>query len=129
MSAYAELATRHRELSQLQEIQAIASWDEACMMPAGSGEGRGEAMAALARTIHAQASAPQIGELLDAAGNESLDPWQSANRREMARDWRIARALPSALVSSLTIATSRCEQTWRSARARNDWARVVPLLE
>jgi len=129
MSAYAKLTDYHQQLSQLQEIQAISSWDEACMMPTGSGDRRGQAMAALARTIHAQASAPELGDLLDLARAESLDAWQRANLGDMTRNWKIARALPMDLVSSLSITTSRCEQAWRQARAANDWPAIVPLLE
>ena len=44
MSAYAELEAIAREINQLQEVQAISGWDEACMMPAGSGAGRSHAL-------------------------------------------------------------------------------------
>jgi len=131
MSAYQELENLNREITQLKEIRAIMGWDEACMMPAAAGDRRGEALASLQSVVHERAINPRIGELLEQAqgSNEPLDDWQRANLREMQRDWIEATAVPSDLVRALAVATSRCEQTWREARAANDWATVRPLLE
>ncbi|MEZ5558018.1 MAG: carboxypeptidase M32 [Pseudomonadales bacterium] len=131
MSAYEKLETHAREINRLREVMAIIHWDEACMMPTGSGAGRAEAMASLATTIHARATDPAIGDLLEQArgSNEPLDDWQRANLVEMDRQWVEATAVPADLVRHLSVATSRCEQRWREARARNDWASVLPRLE
>lgn len=131
MSAYHELEILTREITQLKEISAIMGWDEACMMPAAAGDRRGEALASLASVVHERAINPRIGDLLDQAqgSNEPLDDWQRANLREMQRDWIEATAVPADLVRALAVASSRCEQTWREARADNDWATVRPLLE
>ena len=131
MSAYIELEKRALEIGRLAEIRAIAHWDEACMMPPGSGAGRGEAMASLTLMIHQRATDPKTGDLLDLAdgSNELLDDWQLANLRAMRRDWVEATAIPGDLVRALSLAESISEQTWRAARGRNDWVAVQPLLE
>jgi len=131
MAAYDQLELRAAELARLQEVSAIAGWDEACMMPVGAGARRGAALAALAGVIHDKATDPAMGELLaEARGSvEALDDWQRANLAELERSWRLATAVPGDLVRALSLATSRCEQSWREARGRNDWAAVRPLLE
>lgn len=131
VSAYDELESRNREITRLKEIQAIASWDEACMMPSGSGAGRGQALSTLTTLIHERLSDPAIGELLNRVRGEStqLTPWQSANLAAVEKQFVEATAVPADLVRACRLAALGCEQTWREARAANDWPRIRPLLE
>ena len=130
MTAYTELEARSTHLTQLREVQAIAHWDEACMMPSGGGARRGEALATLTGLIHDKAADPAIGELLNKArAGEALNDWQSANLAEIERGWVEATAVPGDLVRAIALATSRCEQAWRKARGQNNWLAVMPLLE
>ena len=129
MSAYKKLADSQAELSLYSDLNSLASWDEACIMPAGGGERRGQAMAALSALIHAKRSDPALAELITQARNEPLDEWQQANVDEIDRRWQAANALPAQLVKARSLATTRCEQRWRNARADNDWQAVLPLLE
>jgi carboxypeptidase Taq len=130
MTPYAELETRFAELHQLGHAQAMLNWDEAVMMPRGGGPARGAALAALAALAHRTLTAPKVGDLLDKAetGRCELNKWQQANLRTMRRMHMRAVALPEALVRAMQISTSRCEQTWRAARAENDWNAVESLL-
>jgi carboxypeptidase Taq len=130
MTPYAELETRFAELHQLGHAQAMLNWDEAVMMPRGGGPARGAALAALAALAHRTLTAPKVGDLLDKAeaGRCELNKWQQANLRAMRRMHTRAVALPEALVRAMQISTSRCEQTWRAARAENDWNAVESLL-
>ncbi len=129
MSAYTKLAETQSELSLFSDLNSLASWDEACIMPAGGGERRGQAMAALSALIHEKRSDPAVAELITQARNEPLDEWQQANVDEIDRRWQAANALPRDLVKARSIATTRCEQRWRIARADNDWQAILPLLE
>lgn len=130
MSVYTDLEAKMREISRLKEIQAITGWDEACMMPSGGGAGRSQAMATLSTVIHARLCDPEIGELLNRArGEDSLDPWQSANLVDIEREYVEATAVPADLVRAASLARLNCEQAWRKARAANDWGAIRPLLE
>ena len=129
MSAYTKLAEFQSELSLFDDLDALASWDEACIMPPGGGERRGQAMAALSTLLHAKRSDPALAELISQARNESLDEWQQANVEEIDRRWLAANALPADLVKAHSLAATRCEQRWRTARADNDWPAILPLLE
>lgn len=131
MSAYTRLEEKFREITRLREIDAICGWDEACMMPTGSGAGRSEALATLTGVIHERLCDPEIGELINSARAHGvpLDAWQSANLSNMEREFVEATAVPADLVRAFRLATLSCEQAWRQARANNDWPAIRPLLE
>lgn len=126
--SYDILERRFRQIGDLQHAEAMLGWDEAVMMPVGGGDARAESLATLTATVHRLISAPDNAELIDAAAAEELDAWQRANLREITRSWREAVALPESLVTARSLAGSRCEQAWRSARPRQDWRAIEPLL-
>ena len=127
--AYDALHERYRRIADLNHAQGILSWDEAVMMPSGSGPIRGDALATLAGMVHELTAAPEIGELADAAATQNLDPWRAANVERIRHGWHKAQALPTDLVVALTKAVSDCEQTWRPARGDNDWDAVADKLD
>jgi carboxypeptidase Taq len=106
-------------------------WDAAAMMPAGGAAARAEQLATLRVISHQHLTAPEIGDLVAEAESESdaLEEWQRANLREMQRRRAHAAALPETLVEAESRACSECEAVWRNARAQNDFAAVLPLLE
>jgi len=106
-------------------------WDAAAMMPAGGAAARAEQLATLRVISHKHLTAPEIADLVAEAETESdaLDEWQRANLREMRRRRVHAAALPDTLVEEESHACSKCEAVWRNARAQNDFAAVLPLLE
>jgi carboxypeptidase Taq len=128
---YQALETHFRRLARLEHLDAIASWDEAAMMPPGGGAARADALSTLRGLIHDQLSAPHVGELVAQAESElgTLGPWQRANLREIKRVYVRATAVPSALVEAASLAESKSEQAWRTLRASNDWESFRPLLE
>ena len=125
---YDALQERFARIGDLNHALAMLSWDEAVMMPTGSGMVRGEALATLTGMVHELTAAPETGELVDAAADEELDPWQAVNVAKIRHDWVTARAVPADLVRALSLATSGCEQMWRVARGENDWGAVVDKL-
>jgi carboxypeptidase Taq len=118
----------HR-LEALEHALAILGADEATHMAVGGGEKRAEAMAALAGMYHAQATAPQIADWIDAAAQEMLNEDQAAALFEFKRQYTNLTCLPVDFVERQTGARMRCEQLWRDARARNDWGGFLPALE
>jgi carboxypeptidase Taq len=98
------------------------------MMPPGGAETRAEQLATLGVLRHGLMTAAELPELFAAADPRALDPWRAANLREMERRWRHAAAVPADLVEALSRAASACENRWRTARARNDFAGLRPLL-
>lgn len=102
-------------------------------MPPGGGTARAEALATLRGVIHETATEPRLGEWFAAAEADArsrpLEPWQSANLREMKREWTRATSIPHELVAASSRAESASEQAWRTLRAKNDWQSFLPLLK
>ena len=126
--SYQALHNRCKRIDDLGHALAILHWDEAAMMPSGAGDVRAQALATLGGEIHDLTAADETGELIAAAQNEDLDPWQTANVELAHRAWRKARAVPTDLQMAASRAASACEQGWREARGRNDWAAVAGKL-
>ena len=126
--SYQALHQRFKRIADLNHALSMLSWDEAVMMPTGSGDERAEALATLTGMVHELTSAPQTGELANAADTGELDAWEAANVARIRHDWRTAQAVPGDLVIALSRAVSACEQAWRPARGQNDWAAVAPKL-
>lgn len=128
-NAYESLTEHYAKIGDLRHISAITSWDEAAVMPAGGGKARGDAMATLSVVIHELVVDSQVGDWIDACSNLDLDDWQVANLREIRREYEQTTCLPSEFVHRQSVATSACEQAWRTLRAENDWQALLPSLE
>ncbi len=108
---------------------AILGADEATHMAVGGGEARAEAMATLAGIHHRTATAPEIGDLIEAAEAETLNEEQRAALREFRRVHLNLTCLPAEFIERQTRTRMRCEQLWRDLRAKNDWTGFQPALE
>ena len=131
MTAYRKLEALFRRIGAIEGAISMLHWDAAAMMPAGGAAARAEQLATLRVISHKHLTAPEIADLVAEAESESdaLDEWQCANLREMRRRRVHAAALPDILVEEESHACSECEAVWRNARAQNDFAAVLPLLE
>ena len=127
---YHQLEDRFRRMDALSGAQSMLHWDMSAMMPKGGADSRAEQLAVLATVAHGMLTDPALSDLLDAAeSDQHLDAWQQANVREMRRAWVHGAAVDADLVEALSRACSACETTWRSARADDDFAAVLPQLE
>lgn len=131
MTAYTDLEVIFRRWSNLRAASAMLGWDNATMMPANSGDMRGEQMATLAELTHETITQPKLGELIAKAEaqKESLDDWQQANLREMKRAWQHETCVPATLVTALSKACHESELFWRKARKANDFKSFAPYQE
>ena len=128
-SAYTKLDEVGRKLEAVAHAQSMLSVDEAVMMPPGGGEKRADAMSVLAGIYHEMATAPEIGDWLDAASEEPLDDRQQAAVREFRRVYTNMTCLSADFVRRQVNAQVRSEQLWRELRARGDWAGFLPAFE
>ena len=93
MSAYVTLERRFKRLADLGGAAAALNWDQAVMMPKGGNAARGEQLAALGGLVHEILTAPQTGDLIEAAAAEPLDAWQGANLALVRRRFDRVRRL------------------------------------
>jgi carboxypeptidase Taq len=127
--SFAALDAHCRSLGALEHALAILGADEATHMASGGGEKRAEAMAALSGMLHRQATDPRVRDWIEAAKAENLDEAGCAAVRELERSFVNATCLPSEFVERQTMTRMRCEQLWREARGKGDWAGFAPALE
>ena len=128
-SAFAKLDALGHKLEAIEHALSILRADEATNMPAGGGEKRAEAVSALAGMHHAQATAPEIADWIEAAATEDLDPDQRRALHEFRRQYTNLTCLPSEFVERQVETAMRCEQLWRDLREKNDWKGFAPALE
>src|SRR5690242_10391934 len=65
-----KLQTRLRVVENLSRANAVLGWDQQTYMPPGGAFARGEQMSTLSRLSHEMFTAPETGELLQAAAEE-----------------------------------------------------------
>jgi carboxypeptidase Taq len=127
---YAALVEHFERTGHLSHALAILQWDEAVMMPEGSGRERALAMATLEGVLHERLVDPRLVEWLGGAGDDAhLSAVERANVREITRLSTRARAVPQALVERAIGAQLNSEQAWRRLRKENDFAGFAPYLE
>jgi len=123
-SAYGELAQAFAKIGHLGAAQQTLFWESRTMMPAGGAPSRGKVMATLTGLVAEMMQDQQLARLLDRAEGEelgNLDPWESANLREMRRRWRHETAIPIDLASQIAGLQSHVQIVWEKARATNDF--------
>ena len=130
-AAFADLTTRLQRAHALGAIAELLGWDEQVNLPPGGAEQRGAQQAALAEAIHAAASDRAIGELLTVleakAGELTAD--QRVVVAHARKDYDRATKLPVEFVREKAAQGSRGYHAWVRAKAADDFAGYVPVLE
>ncbi|MDX8348648.1 carboxypeptidase M32 [Cognatiyoonia sp. IB215446] len=127
MTAYQELMAFQRETEALGQIAGRLGWDQETMMPEGATPQRAEEHAAMAHVLHARRIDPQVGEWLAKA--EPEDDIARANLREIKRDFERTSKVPARLAAELAKTTSLAHRVWAQARADEDVAAFLPMLQ
>jgi carboxypeptidase Taq len=129
MNALEQLRRRLAELSDLNALAGLAEWDQLVMMPGQGAPGRAEQQAALARLVHERATAGEIGDWLDELSGNGIGELDADLVRIARRDWERSRKVPRELAAELAQASAAGQESWRSARANDDFAAFAPALE
>ncbi|WP_372572764.1 carboxypeptidase M32 [Ruegeria jejuensis] len=127
MSAYDELMAYQRETTALGMIAGRLGWDQETVMPRGAASQRGEEMAAIEAVLHARRSDPRVGAWLARA--EAPDEAGAAQLREIRRAYERTVKVPADLAKRIAQVTSEAQGTWAQARADEDVAAFLPVLE
>ena len=128
-AGWQSLEARMRELADLWRTSALLSWDQQTMMPPRGAEGRARATATLRVISHQRLVDPALGDLLEEAANDSLDPPRAAMVRVLRRERDQSVRLPDEFVRKLALASSRGQAVWQAARRDRDWEAFRPCVE
>ena len=127
-TAYAALKSRFAEIEKLNEAASILHWDRAAVMPDGGAESRAVQLALLARLSFERSIDPEIADLIAAAKEGPLEGFDVANLSEMDHHYTRVAALPADLIEAMSLAESRTEMLWRTARDESDFSMLAPKL-
>ncbi|KIT16023.1 carboxypeptidase M32 [Jannaschia aquimarina] len=126
LSAYDTLMAHQRTTEALASVAGRTGWDQETMMPRGSAPQRADEMAALEEVLHARRTDPRIGEWLDAA--DPMDEVQTANLREIRRNYERTLKVPGDLAAEIARVTSLAQGKWARARENEDADAFIPVL-
>lgn len=124
------LRARMNELSDLDAILGLLSWDEETYAPPGGRSTRGRHTATLEGIRHSKLTDPALGALIEAHAEDAA--LSQAERTMVARLQRtrdLAVKVPEDLVKALAQARSASIEAWGKARADDDFAAFAPHLE
>jgi carboxypeptidase Taq len=105
------------------------SFDTETVMPAAGHAARGLQEATINGIVHERMTAPELGELIEAAAAAGVEGDDAAILREARRDAEKARRVPAELVTELSLAASAGQEAWVKAREADDFASFLPFLE
>ncbi|MEQ3626820.1 MAG: carboxypeptidase M32 [Celeribacter sp.] len=131
MSALDDLMAHQRETEALSQVLERLGWDQETMMPRGSGAQRAEEMAGLETVLHARRTDPRVADWLERARADAApgDEVSAARLRHIHRDHARATKVPARLAAQIARVTSVAQGRWAEARAAEDVAAFVPVLE
>jgi carboxypeptidase Taq len=128
-----QLKERLAEVQDLGKIARILGWDQQTKMPRAGAKHRAEQFGTLSRISHEKFTDPAVGKLLDELRplEDSLDPDSddACLIRLTRRDYEKASKVPSSLRAEIARASSEGNGVWVKARAENDFASFLPVLQ
>jgi carboxypeptidase Taq len=129
-SAWDELSQRISELDTLAGIGGLLAWDQQVIMPSNSGEGRAQQSELIGRLYHEQATAPRLGELIEAVA-ALPDPRieQQAAVRNLRRTYVRSTCVPSTLASNIAKAAAGGIAAWGEAKKEKNFTRFAKSLQ
>jgi carboxypeptidase Taq len=132
-----KLFKESKNISTLQSIQQLISWDQETYMPKKAIDSRSDQLSALATLIHKKKTSEEykklLSELIDIeTGNykiEGLDLKEKASLREWRKEYLNLSKLPSSFVEKFAQTVSQSIDMWAKARHSNDFAMFEPFLQ
>ncbi|MFW9794881.1 MAG: carboxypeptidase M32, partial [Candidatus Thorarchaeota archaeon] len=131
MEAYDNLLNRMKEFYLLQSAAGIVHWDMETYMPPKGLMLRSEQLSQLYKMLHRMATEPEIDELLQETekASKEMDEVQNRNVFLMRRVYDIETKIPEELVAQLAKQQAISVETWKKAKAANDWKMFEPELQ
>jgi carboxypeptidase Taq len=132
-SAYRKLLETSKKLAVLGSAGAIVNWDMETMMPPKAVNLRSEQLALLSEVHHKMGTSPQIGKQLDAVLKspqyDTLAQIEKRNIYLIKKSYDEQTKLPTKLVAALAKQQAITVNTWKKAKAAQNYAAFKPELE
>ncbi|MDD1772073.1 MAG: carboxypeptidase M32 [Methanomassiliicoccales archaeon] len=130
-SAYEDLMDRSKELFVLGSAAGILYWDMETKMPPRALPLRGEQLSALELLLHKKHTDPEVDHLLSACEKDigSFNPVQKRNLHLLRKSYDESARLPDSLVMETAKHQSKCNGSWKKAKAAKDFKMFRDDLE
>lgn len=130
---YKQLKSIMGEVSDLNSVLLLLSWDHQVNMPPGGAKMRGVQMSTIGKLAHIKVTAPEVGELLEKLKShaKNLDPDSDEARtiKETSRTYDRLTKVPAEFVAEMTELRSTAMHAWQEARQESDFSKFEPYLE
>ena len=132
-SAYKKLLEKNKELTVFSTAESIVHWDMETMMPPKAVHLRSEQLALLSQIHHKMSISPQIGKLLDTILKqrhyEMLNEVEKRNVHLIKKNYDEQTKLPTKLVTAIAKQEALTVNTWKKAKASQNYVLFKPELE
>ncbi|MFT3992520.1 MAG: carboxypeptidase M32 [Luteolibacter sp.] len=120
-----------RECALIRSSAEVIGWDQETYMPPAAAEYRAAQLAWLSSRAHELATSDEWKQALEAAeaADDGSDFTQSANLRQLRREFDRATKLPVELIARASSAASLAKHAWADARKKSDFSIFAPHLE
>jgi carboxypeptidase Taq len=133
---FENLKVKLKEISALQGVQSLLTWDQQVYMPVNGVTARGEQQAVIARVVHAHQTDEELGAYLQTLMAEfeklrelGFSQLEIASVREAARDYNRTRKKPVELAARAAKLEATGVNTWQKARKEKDFSLFAPVLQ
>ena len=121
------------EVTDLNRVAELLSWDQETYMPPGGVAARAGEAATVGRIAHERFTSAAVGGLLEKAEAEVAgQPYDSDDAslvRVTRRDYDYEVKLPSDLVGEMARAMAEAQPVWVEARKASDWSAFAPRMQ
>ncbi len=132
-NAFSALEAEIQSIHDLAMALDLLSWDQQCIMPVAANDQRAKQIETLSVLIHERKTSDDMGALLERSADEvsdaAHDSYEASLVRVMRRIYDLDRRVPTELEGRIAQAEAEGFATWRDARAANDFAAFLPVLE
>ena len=131
MESYEKLLAKGKDIVLLQSSSAIMGWDLETYMPPRGLMLRSEQLSLLRKVSHRMTTDPELGKLIDAV-EKDMDALNEVQRRNLylaKRAYDAETKVPEELVGQLAKQRAISVETWKKAKAANNWKLFQPELE
>jgi len=130
--AYEQLCDRYERVALLGQFGGaggVLGWDQQVMMPEGGTPARSKQLSALSEVRHDYLTDDELGALLEELADADLDADRRAAVREIRHEHERAAEVPGELVAELSETRATATETWKNAKADDDFESFAPTLE
>ena len=127
-TAYQKLESKVAEISALEHLMGLSSWDEATNLQPKGAPDRAEMTAQAAGLRQQLLLDGEFGDLIEQSAEEPLTDMQAANVRVARRERLHAVAIPESLLKESKRVFSDSHIAWLENRPKNDWKSTAPKL-